>query len=166
MFCSTLPPVVCRRADVLLTLCLFVCVWWCPTYSVLWFFLSSSCLLCTQFCQFFKIVHFWLPLRYSLTFIYSDLAVSYISLGLSLFPYQILSPHDITVILQTQPIKYIVVFFYHSFTGNRKYYCTNKWLAKTASITCHHDVSYHKQLRMCCFCLMWRRKSWYGAGMT
>jgi hypothetical protein len=28
-----------------------------------------SCVLCTQCCQFLWIVHFWLPLRYSLTFI-------------------------------------------------------------------------------------------------
>jgi hypothetical protein len=32
--------------------------------------LSSSCVLCTRCCQFLWIVHFWLPLRYSLTFIY------------------------------------------------------------------------------------------------
>jgi hypothetical protein len=35
------------------------------------FCLSSSCVLCTQCCQFLWIVHFWLPLRYSLTFIYN-----------------------------------------------------------------------------------------------
>ena len=43
------------------------CVWWCPTYIVLWFFfafLSSSCVLCTQCCQFFWIVNSWLPLRF------------------------------------------------------------------------------------------------------
>jgi hypothetical protein len=31
------------------------------------FCLSLSCVLCTQCCQFLRIVHFWLPLRFSLT---------------------------------------------------------------------------------------------------
>ena len=34
---SSLPPVVYRRTHVLLTLIVFVCVNWCPTYIVLWF---------------------------------------------------------------------------------------------------------------------------------
>ena len=37
---------------------------------VLVFFVSSSCVLCTQCCQCLWIVHFWLLLRFSLTFIY------------------------------------------------------------------------------------------------
>ena len=41
--------------------------------------LSSSCVLCTQCCQFLWIVHSWLPLRFSLTFIaYSGLWLSVI----------------------------------------------------------------------------------------
>ena len=36
---------------------------------VVLFGLSSSCVLCTQFCQFLWFVHYWLPLRFSLTFI-------------------------------------------------------------------------------------------------
>jgi hypothetical protein len=37
------------------------------TYCVVFlFFKASSCVLC---CQFLWIVHFWLPLRYSLTLI-------------------------------------------------------------------------------------------------
>ena len=34
------------------------------------FCLSSSCVLCTKCCQCFWIIHSWLPLRFSLTFIY------------------------------------------------------------------------------------------------
>ena len=58
MFGSSLPPVVCMRAQVLLMfLCLFV-------YS------GIQNILCTQCCQFLWIVYFLLSLRYSLTFIY------------------------------------------------------------------------------------------------
>ena len=40
------------------------------THIVLCFLLClSSCVLCTQCCQFLWIVHFWFPHRYSLTFI-------------------------------------------------------------------------------------------------
>jgi hypothetical protein len=48
MLCSYLPPVVCRRAHVVFTLFVFVCVWWCPTHIVLYFLfcLSWSCVLC------------------------------------------------------------------------------------------------------------------------
>ena len=41
MFGSSLPPVVYRRARVLFTLFVFVCVLWCPTHIVLCF--SSYC---------------------------------------------------------------------------------------------------------------------------
>ena len=67
MFGSSLSPVVCRRANVLFTLFVFVCAEWCPTHIVLCFYfvflglmlpVSLDCSL------------FWLPLRYSLTFIY------------------------------------------------------------------------------------------------
>jgi hypothetical protein len=62
MFGSSLPPVICRGANILFTLFVFVCVWWCPTHIVLCSCFSSSC-------QFLWIVNFWLPLRYSLTLI-------------------------------------------------------------------------------------------------
>ena len=68
MFGSSLPPVVCRRADILFTLYAFVCLFnvqhilWC-VFALFFFVLSTLCY------QFLYIVHFWLPLRYSLTFI-------------------------------------------------------------------------------------------------
>ena len=37
MFGSSVPPIVCRRAHVLFTLFMFVCVWWRPTHIVLCF---------------------------------------------------------------------------------------------------------------------------------
>jgi hypothetical protein len=37
MFGSSLPPVACRRAHVLFTLFVFVCIYWCPTHIVLCF---------------------------------------------------------------------------------------------------------------------------------
>jgi hypothetical protein len=37
IFCSFLPPVVCRMRNVLSTLVVFVCVQWCPTHIVLCF---------------------------------------------------------------------------------------------------------------------------------
>ena len=68
MFVSSLPSVVCRGfMSYLRCLCLFAhsgdqhilfCVF-------IWFFVA----LCTLCCQFLCIVHFLLPLRYSLTFI-------------------------------------------------------------------------------------------------
>jgi hypothetical protein len=65
MFSSSLPPVVCRRTHVLFTLYVFVCGLWCITYIFALFF----SVLCTLRYQFLWIVHFWLSLRYSLTFI-------------------------------------------------------------------------------------------------
>ena len=67
MFGSSLPPLVCRRTHVLFTLFVFAYsgvkhILWCA--FVLFFFV-----LCTSCCQFLWIVHFWLPIRYSLTFI-------------------------------------------------------------------------------------------------
>jgi hypothetical protein len=51
MFSSCIPPVICKRAHVLLTLFVFVCVKWCPTKLccalVLFFFVL--CILCSQF---------------------------------------------------------------------------------------------------------------------
>jgi hypothetical protein len=66
-FGSSLTPVVCRRATCLFTLLVFAWAKRCSTYNAFLFCLSSSCLLCTLYCQFILIVHFWLPLRYSLT---------------------------------------------------------------------------------------------------
>ena len=60
-------------------LCLFV---HCGVQHILCFvFVLFFFVLCTLCCQFLWIVHFWLPLRYSLTFI-SHIAVSHIHLEL------------------------------------------------------------------------------------
>jgi hypothetical protein len=67
MFGSSLPPVAYRRARVLFTLLVFVCKLWCSTHIVFVFFV----VLCSLCCQFLWIVPFWLPLRYSLMFIYT-----------------------------------------------------------------------------------------------
>jgi hypothetical protein len=58
----SLPRVVCRKAHVLFTLNVFVCVQRCPTHIVLCFLfcLSSSCVSCNQCCQFL-----WIVLIYS-----------------------------------------------------------------------------------------------------
>jgi hypothetical protein len=45
-----------------------VCVYWFPTHIVLVLVLFVF-VLCTLCCRFIWIVHFWLPLRYSLTFV-------------------------------------------------------------------------------------------------
>ena len=69
-------PVVCNRAHVLFMLFVFVCVFSGVQHilcCVVFFFI-----LCTLCCQFLWIVHFWLPLRYSLTCIHNILAVAYI----------------------------------------------------------------------------------------
>ena len=52
------------------------------TYRVV-FFVCFSSLLCTRCCQFLWIVHSWLPLLYSLTFIF-DLCLVYPVLPVSL----------------------------------------------------------------------------------
>jgi hypothetical protein len=57
MFCLSLPPVVCMRVHVLFTLFVFICIQWCPTHIVLWFF----SVLCTLCCQFLWIVPFDCP---------------------------------------------------------------------------------------------------------
>ena len=64
MFGSSLSPVVCRRGHVLYTLFVFVCVYWCPQI-VCSIFVRIVCLCC----HFLWMVHLWLPLWYSLTFI-------------------------------------------------------------------------------------------------
>ena len=45
MFGSSLPPVVCRRAHVLSTLFVFVCVYWGPTHIVSCFCFVFLCLV-------------------------------------------------------------------------------------------------------------------------
>ena len=80
IFGSSLSPVVCSRANVLLTLFVFVCVLWCPTHIVLCFCfvfprLVYPMLQVSLDCQFlvaqsvFLSIFDWLLLRYSLTFI-------------------------------------------------------------------------------------------------
>jgi hypothetical protein len=70
MLSSSLHPAVCRRADILFTLVLFVCVggvqWVLCCVFVLFFFVLCTLHVC---CQFLWIVHLWLPLRHSLMFI-------------------------------------------------------------------------------------------------
>jgi hypothetical protein len=71
MFSSSLPPVVCRRVHILLTLFVFVwhsgvqhisccvflfCLVFCVPNVASFSGLSSSCVLCTQCCQFLWIV--------------------------------------------------------------------------------------------------------------
>jgi len=106
---SSLPPVVCRRAHVVFTLFVSVCVLCCPTHTVLYFcfvclhlvypmlpFLLIvhyyclsvcsnvylSCVLCTLCCQFHWIIHFWLLLQYSLTFIFPVSCGPYVAVSL------------------------------------------------------------------------------------
>ena len=71
MFGSSLSPVVCRKAHVLFTLFVFaysgVQHIFCSGFDLFFFVLCALC------CQFLWIVHFWLTLRYSLTFIEHDL---------------------------------------------------------------------------------------------
>jgi hypothetical protein len=52
----------------------WLCIEWCPTFcccSVLCFLFcfSSSCVLCTQCCNFLRIVHSWLPFMFSLSLV-------------------------------------------------------------------------------------------------
>jgi hypothetical protein len=47
--------------------------------------LSSTCVLCTLCCQFLRIVHFWLLVRYSLMFVVLDLCPVYPMLPVSLY---------------------------------------------------------------------------------
>ena len=73
MFGSSLPPVVCRRAHVLFTLCIFVCLQWCPTHIVLCF-----CFV------FLRLMYPVLPVSLDCPFliataIFSDVYVLYIS---------------------------------------------------------------------------------------
>jgi hypothetical protein len=64
MFGSSLPPVVCRRANVLFTL--YVCSG--VQHIVCCVFVLFFLVLCTLWCQFLWIAHFLFPLCCSLTF--------------------------------------------------------------------------------------------------
>ena len=44
----------------------FLC---CMCFILCWFCLSSSCFLCTQYCQFLWIVYSWFPHRFPITFL-------------------------------------------------------------------------------------------------
>ena len=57
-FGSYSPPVVCRKAHVLFTLYVIVCVQCCPTHIVLCFLFCFLFVLCTICCQFLWIVLF------------------------------------------------------------------------------------------------------------
>jgi hypothetical protein len=69
MFDSSLPPVGCRMAHVLLCVFSYSDVQHFSFLKGLFVCLSSSCVLCTQYCQFLWIVQLWLPLLFPLTFI-------------------------------------------------------------------------------------------------
>ena len=95
MFGSSLPPVICRRRMSYLH---YLCLVESNTYCVVYLFCFSlscvPCVLCTLCCWFLWIVQFWLPLRYSLTFIFPVSCVPYVAgfSGLSNFdcPFRIL----------------------------------------------------------------------------
>jgi hypothetical protein len=76
MFGSSLPPVVCRRAHVLFMLFVFVCHSG-VQHILCCVFVMFFLVLCTLCCQFLWIVHFWLPLRYSLMFISNTIYMSW-----------------------------------------------------------------------------------------
>ena len=71
---------VCRRAHALFTLFVLVCIQWCPTHIVYPMlpvsldcpFLIAPSVFSNVYLQFPWIVHFLLPLRYSLMFIYTN----------------------------------------------------------------------------------------------
>jgi hypothetical protein len=71
-------------------ICPVSCVPYVASFSGLSFFITPSvfsniylsCVLCILCCQFLWIVHFWLPLRYSLTFIRPVSCVPYVAISL------------------------------------------------------------------------------------
>jgi hypothetical protein len=68
-------------------------------YILCCIFVLFVLILCTLCCQFLWIVHFWLPLRYSLAFIYSFS-------GLPIFDWPLLSLRIMS--LQSNSIKYLM----------------------------------------------------------
>ena len=72
MFVSSLPPVVCRRAHILLTLFLIACVKWCPTNNVLCF-----CFVCL------RLVYPMLPFSLDYPFLIAPSVFSIVCLRLS-----------------------------------------------------------------------------------
>ena len=71
MFSSSLVPDRCSMAHALFTLFVFVCALWYPPHTMLCFCFVCPCLVYYMMpvSQCLCIVHFWLPLRYWLTFI-------------------------------------------------------------------------------------------------
>jgi hypothetical protein len=67
MFCSSLSPGSC----LIYVICVSLRIMVSNTYCVVFLFcLSSSCIVCAQCCQYLWIVHSWLLIRFSLTYIY------------------------------------------------------------------------------------------------
>jgi hypothetical protein len=100
---SSLPPVVCWRVHVLLCFCVCLCivvstillflvvlafcvVLCCVVFCLFFLFLSSSRVLWTHWYLFLWIVHYWLPLRFSLTFIFTSLYLT-LNLNKMVLPY-------------------------------------------------------------------------------
>jgi hypothetical protein len=70
-FGLSLPQVVCGKACVLFTLFMLFFPLIVVSNTYCFVFLFVFFVLCTLYCQFLWIVHFWLPLRCSLTFIHN-----------------------------------------------------------------------------------------------
>ena len=71
MFGSVSPAVVYMRARLIYVFCACLRIVVSYAYCVVFLLcLSLSCVLCTLFFQFLWIVHYWLPIRFSLTLIY------------------------------------------------------------------------------------------------
>jgi len=70
IFVNKIMPISIHARIVYLVVSFCTCIWndeFTYVYSVVFFLCScSSCVLCTLCCQFFWIVHFLLPLRFSL----------------------------------------------------------------------------------------------------
>ena len=80
MFGSSLSPFVCKRAHILFTLFVFACVKWWPTHIVLCLIV---CLRLVYPMLLRSFVHFWLSLRYFLTFFCSISTMTSIPFNIS-----------------------------------------------------------------------------------
>jgi len=100
MFVSSLPPDACiiYVICVCLRLVRHILCW---DFFCFLFYLSSSCVLCSQCCQFLWIVHSWLSLQFSLTFIYSLILNKRLSITVKLWKLSILTRSSYLMI-QTQ----------------------------------------------------------------
>ena len=58
----------CKGSCLIYVICVCLCIVVSNTYCVEFFIWPSSCVLGVLYCQFLWVVHFWLLLRYSLTF--------------------------------------------------------------------------------------------------